>query len=76
MTKKVRLLNQLTNLSHRDRLQGSIIFLDFDMLDAMTASAMNKLLNTQTQFRKRASVEEQRAQKNTTDSYVEDRLRT
>ena len=37
-------------------------FLDFDMLDAMIASALNKLLNTQSNFRKIASVEEQRAQ--------------
>ena len=33
-----------------------------DMLDGMTASASKKLLNTQSNFRKRVSVEEQRAQ--------------
>ena len=33
------------------------------MLDAMIASALKKLLNTQIHFRKRSSVEEQRAQK-------------
>ena len=33
------------------------------MFDAMIASALKKLLNTQSTFRKRASVEEQRAQK-------------
>ena len=38
-------------------------FPDFDMHDAMIASALKKLLNTQTHFRKRVSVEEQRAQK-------------
>ena len=38
-------------------------FPDFDMIDAMVASAMKKLLNTQVHFRKRVSVEEQRAQK-------------
>ena len=37
-------------------------FPDFDMLDAMIASALKKLLNTQIHFRKRVSVEEQRAQ--------------
>ena len=37
-------------------------FLDFDMLDAVIASALEKLLNTQSNFRKRESVEEQRAQ--------------
>ena len=36
-------------------------FLDFDMLDAMIASALKKLLNTQILSRKRVSVEEQRA---------------
>ena len=33
------------------------------MLDAMVASALKKLLNTHIHFRKRVSVEEQRAQK-------------
>ena len=32
------------------------------MLDAMIASALKKLINTQSTFRKRVSVEEQRAQ--------------
>ena len=36
-------------------------FFDYDTLDAMIASALKKLLNTQTHFRK--SVSEQRAQK-------------
>ena len=38
-------------------------FPDFDVLDAMIASALKKLLNTQIHFRKRVSVEEQRAEK-------------
>ena len=38
-------------------------FPDFEMLDAMIASTLKKLLNTQPHFRKRVSVEEQRAQK-------------
>ena len=38
-------------------------FPDNDVLDAMTASALKELLNTQSNFRKRVSVEEQRAQK-------------
>ena len=57
-SKKLRLLNQLTNLLHRDRLQCSLI-----LFDAMIASALKKLLNTQSNFRKRVSVEGQRAQK-------------
>ena len=36
---------------------------EFDLLDAMIASALKKLINTQSTFRKRVSVEEQRAQK-------------
>ena len=36
---------------------------DFDMLDTMITSALKKLLNTQIHFRKRVSVEGQRAQK-------------
>ena len=38
-------------------------FTDYEMLDAMIASAFTKILNTQVHFRKRVSVEEQRAQK-------------
>ena len=38
-------------------------FTDYDMLDAMTASALKRLLDKHTHFRKRVSVEEQRAQK-------------
>ena len=42
---------------------GRTDFPDFDMLDAMIASALKKLLNTQIHFRNRVSVEEHRAQK-------------
>ena len=38
-------------------------FPNFVVFDAMVASALKKLLNTQTHFRKRVRVEEQRAQK-------------
>ena len=38
-------------------------FPDYDMLDATIAFALRKLLNTHVHFRKRVSVEEQRAQK-------------
>ena len=38
-------------------------FPDYKMLDAMMAAALKKLLNSYVHFRKRASVEEQRAQK-------------
>ena len=42
---------------------GRTDFPDYDMLDAMIASALRKLFDKHTHFRKRASVEEQRAQK-------------
>ena len=42
-SQKLRLLNQLTNLWHRDRLWSSLKFPDFDVLDAMIASALQKL---------------------------------
>ena len=38
-------------------------FTDYDMLDAMIASSLKRLLNKHVHFRKRVSVEEQRAQK-------------
>ena len=38
-------------------------FPDYEMLDAMMASALKKLLNSHVHFRKRVSVKEQRAQK-------------
>ena len=41
---------------------GQPNFLDFDMFDAMIESALKKLINTQSTFRKRVSVEKQRAQ--------------
>ena len=61
-SKMLRVLNQLTNLSRRDRFQGQPNLLDFDMFDAMIPSALKKLLNTQSNFQKIVSVEEQRAQ--------------
>ena len=38
-------------------------FPDYDMLDAMIASALKKLLDKHVRFRRKVSVEEQRAQK-------------
>ena len=42
---------------------GRTEFPDFDMLDAMIASALKRLLDTHIHFRRRVSVDEQRAQK-------------
>ena len=70
--KKLQQQNQLMNLLHRDRSQDSVIFLIFGMLDAMIASALKMLINTQSIFRKRVSVEEQRAQNS--DRFLRRRL--
>ena len=43
---------------------GRTDFPDYDELDAMMASALRKLFDWQTHFRKKVSVEEQRAQNN------------
>ena len=48
-------------------------FLDYDMFDAMIASALKKLL-TQVHFQKRVSVEEQACSKIRTDSYEGDKI--
>ena len=50
-------------------------FLGFGVLDAAIASALKKLLNTQTESRRRANNEEQRAQ-NYDRSHEGDKLRT
>ena len=42
---------------------GRRVFPDYEMLDAMMASELKKLLNSHVRLRKRVSVEEQRAQK-------------
>ena len=44
-------------------ITGQHNFPDFGVLDAMIGSALKKVLNTQSTFRKRVAVEEQRAQK-------------
>ena len=44
-------------------ITGRRDFTDYDMFDAIIASALNRLLAKHVHFRKKASVEEQRAQK-------------
>ena len=45
------------------RIVGRTDFPDYDMRDAIIASALKKLLDRHVRFRRRVSVEEQRAQK-------------
>ena len=58
-SKKLRQQSQWTNFWNRDRFD----FPDFDMFDAMIASALKKLGDKHVHFRRRVSVEEQRVQK-------------
>ena len=60
--KEVAIAKSIDELVKSRSITGQPNFLDFDMLDAMIASGLKKLLNTQSNFWKRASVEEQRAQ--------------
>ena len=61
--KEVEIAKSIGELVTSRSITGQHNFLDFAMLDAMIASAVKKLLNTQSHFRSGASVEEQRAQK-------------
>ena len=61
--KEVETAKSIDELVTSRSIVGRTDFPDVDMLDAMIPSAKKKLLNTQIHFRKRVSVEEQRAQK-------------
>ena len=62
-TKEVEKAKSIDELMTSRTIMVRTDFPDYDMLDAMIASALKKLLNTHVHFRKRVSVEEQRAQK-------------
>ena len=59
--KEVEIAKSIDELMTSRSIVGRTDFPDFDLLDAMIASALKKLLNTQIHFRKRVSVEQQRA---------------
>ena len=59
---EVEMAESIDDLLTSRSIKGRKDFSDYDMLDAMIASALKKLL-THVHFRKRVSVEEQRAQK-------------
>ena len=67
--KEVEMATSIDELMTTRSSVGRTDFPEFDMLDAMIASALKRLLDKHIHFRKRASVKEQRAQ-NTTDSYI------
>ena len=60
--KQVEIDKSIDQLVTSRSITGKPKLPDFDMLDAMIASALKKLINMQSNFRKRVSVEEQRAQ--------------
>ena len=60
--KEVEIAKRIDELMTSRSIAGQHHFPDFDMIDAMIASALKNLLNTQSNFWQRASVEEQRAQ--------------
>ena len=59
--KEVEIAKSIDELMTTRSITGRPEFPDYDMLEAMIASVLKKLHNTQPNFRKRASVEEQRA---------------
>ena len=61
--KEVEMAKSIDELMTSRSIAGRNDFPDFDMLDAMIASALKRLLDKHIHFRKRVSVEEQRAQK-------------
>ena len=69
--KEVEIAKSIDELMTSRSIVGRTDFPDFDMIDAMIASALKKLLNKHFHFRKRLSVEEQRAQKH--DRFVRGR---
>ena len=62
-SKKVEIAKSIGELMTPRSIVERTDFPDNDLLDAMIASALKRLLNKHSHFRKRVSVEEQRAQK-------------
>ena len=61
--KEVEIAKSSDDLMTSQSITGRTDFPDCDVLDAMIASALNRLLDKHVRFRKSVSVEEQRAQK-------------
>ena len=71
--KEVEIAKSIDELVTSRSVTGQPNFPDFDMLNAMIASALKKLLNTQSNFLKRVSKSSEL--RIPTDSYEEDKLR-
>ena len=61
--REVEMAKSIDDLMTSQSITWRKVFSDNDMLDAMIASALKRLLDKHVHFRKRVSVEEQRAQK-------------
>ena len=61
--REVEIAKSIDELMTSRSIAGQSDFPDYDMLDAMIASALKRLLDKRAHFRKRVSVEEQRAPK-------------
>ena len=61
--REVEIAKSIDELMTSRSIAGRIDFLDYDMLDAMIASALKKLLDKHVRFRRSVSVEEQPAHK-------------
>ena len=61
--KEVEIAKSIDDLMTSRSIVGRTEFTDYDLLDAMNASALKKLLDRHVYFRRRVSVEEQRAQR-------------
>ena len=69
--KEVEMVDSLEELNSSRSVAGKS-FPNFEMLDAKIASALNKIIQN-SQFKKKVSLEEQKAQKKRTGFYEEDR---
>ena len=72
--KEVELVGSVDDLRSSSSSRG-ISMPNFEVLDARIASALNKIIHN-SHFRRRVSLEEQKAQKEDRVSFAEDRLLT
>ena len=63
LIKEVEIVKPIDELMTSQSMTKRRDFPDYDMLDAMIASALKRLLDKHIHFRKRVGLEEQRAQK-------------
>ena len=74
--KEVKMAKSIDELMTSRSIVGRTDIPDFDMLDAMVASALKKHLKHADTLPKKSKCRRAACSKNTTDSYEEDKLRT